>query len=134
MVRVNLRYILLALAAIALILLIWRVGALSALNEASLARQNTAAFAERITKLRSEWENNQAAKSRAQAVFNEDIFKQRGNAQQSAQGIKAEYKNLDAQALARLTRALFESPVPVKTFSVERKGDQAADIALEIAW
>ncbi|MDR1451556.1 MAG: hypothetical protein LBI57_04400 [Helicobacteraceae bacterium] len=134
MVKVKLSHILLGLAAIALILLIWRINAASALAESSLSRQNTVALAERIIRLRSEWEDNQAAKSRAQALFDEDAFKGRGVARQSAQGIKAEYKNLDAQALNRLTRALFESPVAIKTFSAERKGDQAADVSLEIAW
>ncbi|MDR0664146.1 MAG: hypothetical protein LBF86_01305 [Helicobacteraceae bacterium] len=134
MVAIKLWRILLALLAITLILLIWRFGAASALNEASLERDNVAAFAERITRLRSEWEGNQAARSRAQALFGEDIFKQRGIAQQSAQGIKAEYKDLDAQALSRLTRALFESPIQIKTFTVERKSDQGADVYLEIAW
>ncbi|MDR2152470.1 MAG: hypothetical protein LBO72_06590 [Helicobacteraceae bacterium] len=134
MVKFGLWRILLALCAIALVALIWRISAASAFNEASGSYQETAAIAERIARLRSEWENNQAAKARAQALFAEEVFKQRGSAQQSAQGIKAEYKDLDAQALSRLTRALLESPILIKTFQVERKSDQGADVHLEIAW
>jgi hypothetical protein len=123
-----------ALAAIVVVLFIWRINAAAALAEADESRKNVAAYADRIGRLRAEWENNQAAKSRTQAIFNEEFLKRSGSALQSAQGIKAEYKNLDAQALSRLTRALFESPVPLKSFSVERKGDQAADASLEIVW
>ncbi|MDR1912657.1 MAG: hypothetical protein LBQ52_09995 [Helicobacteraceae bacterium] len=134
MVRVKLWHILTALCAALFILLLWRVAAKNALIEARLENQKIAQTAERIVRLRSEWESSQAVKSKAQTLFNDEALKQRGNAQQNAQGIKAEYRNLDATALSRLTRTLLESPIPLKSFSAERKGDQSADVSLEIVW
>ncbi|MDR2904850.1 MAG: hypothetical protein LBU73_02735 [Helicobacteraceae bacterium] len=127
-------YILAALAALLAVLFIWRLQAESDLAKSAAARNEASRAADKISRLRASWEGNQAARSRVQSLLNEDSFRAKGNAQITQQGLKAEYKDLDANQISRLSRAVFEQPIQVKTFSIERKNDETADLSLEIVW
>ncbi|GHS87033.1 hypothetical protein FACS189487_02390 [Campylobacterota bacterium] len=127
-------HIILALVVVLLALIFWRVEAENSMREAVEKRDEAAFYAEKIGRLRSSWENNQAVKQKTQQLFGEEPFKSLGNTQITQQGLKAELKNLDAQMINRLTRQILEQPVQIKSFAIERKGDEAADISLEIVW
>jgi predicted negative regulator of RcsB-dependent stress response len=133
-VRLKLFWILAAFGLLLAALFIWRQYANAELESVKEQSAQMLSRIETISRLRNEWEKNPSARSRLENLFNSDSYKRLGTISASANGVKAELSSLDARLLNHLTRQLFESPVVVKTFVVTRKGDEAADVSLEIVW
>lgn len=134
MVRINLTWLFAAFAAVFAVLWLMTLSARAALEETRTAHAKTLQSVERIERLKKEWEQNPAARGRVESLFNEERFKRLGGTvQKTPAGFKAEFKGLDATLVNALSRQLLQAPVPVKSLQMERRGDQAVDLVLEVA-
>ncbi|MDR0746310.1 MAG: hypothetical protein LBE89_00260 [Helicobacteraceae bacterium] len=126
--------ILIALLLLLCALFIVRASMQSSLDETAERFQAVEAAVRSITRLRLEWEGGGASRSSVSNLFASESYKKLGVFVQTPQGIKAEFKGMNAQTFAYLMRQIFESRTIVKAMRVDRRGDEAVDLTLEIVW
>lgn len=115
-------------------LFIMRMSAISDLAAASEAHAKTAVGISRISRLKAEWDNNAAVKTRVNNLFASEAVRKLGSVQTTQTGLKIELRELDTQTFTQIMRQLLETAVAIKTLDIKRKSDESVDLALEIVW